>query len=251
MSLNKLLTKHFTAQAAVGAYVFVKMGTADHTVIPATDANDAIIGVTADLGADAGDGVDVILAGLGEVVLGGTVTRGDLATAGAAGVGLTATLADDEAIRTAGIFMESGVIGDIVPVLLAPAAAVGALHAQTGGVFAASFTIGAEAAHVRRVSIQLKDDAGADLAVRGSILAYLATDATGDTITAAAPSGGVAIGVDGIAIPLVAGKAFQLVSEADGDIDIDITEATAKTFYLVLVLPNGALAVSDAITFAG
>lgn len=251
MSLNSLLTKNYTASTAVLAHRFVKFGGADKTVAHAVAANDGIVGVTADLGADAGDRVDVHHFGLGEIELGGAVTRGDFLTADALGRGVTAELAADEIIRSGALVLESGVEGDIVPCLLAPAAAVGALHAQTGGVFEASFTIGNEAAHVRRVSIQLKDDAGADLAQRGSVLAYLAGDAAGDTIAAAAPSGGVAIGVDGLAIPLVAGKVLQLVSEADGDIDLDITEATAKSFYLVLVLPNGSLVVSNAIAFAG
>ncbi|MBI3947119.1 MAG: phage major capsid protein [Armatimonadetes bacterium] len=48
---------------------------------------------------------------------------------------------------------------------------------------------------------------------------------------------------------LGAAKAFELVSEADGDVDINITESGAKSFYLVLVLPNGKLAPSGAITF--
>ena len=59
-------------------------------------------------------------------------------------------------------------------------------------------------------------------------------------------------------IPILTGSAgselaasiFLLVSEADGDIDINITESGTDTFYLVLVMPNGKLIVSDAITFA-
>lgn len=112
-----------------------------------------------------------------------------------------------------------------------------------------AITVGAQAEDVINVAIQLKDSAGADLAVRGSILAYLSDDANGDSIAASAPSGGVDIGTDGVAIPLVDGKAFQLVSEADGDIDLDIEESGAATFYLVLVMPDGRLVASEAITF--
>lgn len=113
-----------------------------------------------------------------------------------------------------------------------------------------TFTIGSEAGNAINVAVQLTDSAGADLAVRGSVFAYLTTDANGDAIAGTAPSGGVAIGTDGLLIPLVAGKAFQLVSEADGDIDITITEAGTATWRLVLVMPDGRLAVSGAITFA-
>jgi hypothetical protein len=116
---------------------------------------------------------------------------------------------------------------------------------------APSFVIGAEAGNVINVAVQLKDSAAVDLAVRGAVVAYLSDDANGDSVAAAAPDGGVAIGADGVAIPLVADKAFQLVSEADGNIDLDITHAAgAKTLYLVLVMPDGRLVASDAITFA-
>jgi hypothetical protein len=46
-------------------------------------------------------------------------------------------------------------------------------------------------------------------------------------------------------------KSFWLVSESDGDIDVAITHAAgAKTMYLILVMPNGRLVASSAITFA-
>jgi hypothetical protein len=115
---------------------------------------------------------------------------------------------------------------------------------------AASFVVGAENTNVINVAIQLKASDGDDLGVRGSVYAYLSDDQYGNSIVATAPSGGWAIGTDGLLIPIVAGKAGLLVSEADGDIDISITEAGAKTAYLVLVLPSGTLAVSGAITFA-
>jgi hypothetical protein len=41
-----------------------------------------------------------------------------------------------------------------------------------------------------------------------------------------------------------------MISEADGDVDINITDAGAFTAYLVVVLPNGTLAISAVITHA-
>ena len=113
----------------------------------------------------------------------------------------------------------------------------------------AEITVGAEDANAIPVTIQLKDGLGDDLAVRGAVHAYLSDDANGDSIAATAPSSGWAIGTDGLLIPLVANKAALLVSEEDGDIDLAITEAGAATWYLVLVMPDGRLIVSDAITF--
>ena len=45
-------------------------------------------------------------------------------------------------------------------------------------------------------------------------------------------------------------KSFHIVSESDGDIDINITESGVATWYMILVLPNGTLVPSAAITFA-
>lgn len=133
-------------------------------------------------------------------------------------------------------------------VAAAPAADIATVaNAVVGGVGEVSFVVGAS--DTGTVAIQLGDHNGDDLAVRGSVFAYLSDDANGDSVAATAPSGGVAIGTDGVLIPVVADKAFFLCSEADGDIDIVLTEAAADTWYLVVVLPNGTHRVSGAIAF--
>ena len=122
----------------------------------------------------------------------------------------------------------------------------------------AEITVGTEAADVINVAIQLLGGNGKAMTQRASIIAYISADANGDTISATEHSGAVAIGTDGLLIPVLTGAAaaekaktiFQLISEADGDIDINITEAGALTRYLVLVLPSGKLVVSAAITHA-
>ena len=113
----------------------------------------------------------------------------------------------------------------------------------------AVITIGVEAGDVINVAIQLKDARYEDLAVRASVFAYISDDAEGDDVAVTAPDT-VAIGTDGVAIPLVTGKAFQLVSEVDGDIDINITENGVDTWYLNIVMPDGSIVTSPAITFA-
>lgn len=119
-----------------------------------------------------------------------------------------------------------------------------------------TITVGEEAANVINVAIQLKDKAGNDLAVRAHLLAYLSDDANGDSVCATKPSTDWAIGTDGLLITMTGGEAAadtglvaHLISESDGDIDIDITNTTADTFYLILVMPDGTLVASDAITF--
>lgn len=115
---------------------------------------------------------------------------------------------------------------------------------------AASFTVGAEAANAIAVTVQLSDRKnGGDMSERINVAWYLSADANGDTI-AAAPSSGIAIGTDGLLIEWTANVAGMVTSEADGDIDVVLTEASTGTWYLVLVMPDGKLYVSGAITFA-
>lgn len=113
------------------------------------------------------------------------------------------------------------------------------------------FTIGAETGGTtKNVALQFKTANGDDVQERVTCLAYLSDDAHGDSVIATAHSSGAAIGTDGLAIPLVANKAFLLTSESDGDLDLNFVEAGAKTAYLVIVLPDGSLTVSGAITHA-
>ena len=114
----------------------------------------------------------------------------------------------------------------------------------------ATITVGTEGANSINVAVQLLDGAGNEIVTRAGIMAYLSDDANGDSVAGTAPDGNVAIGTDGVLIPVVADKAFYLVSESDGDIDLDIGEAGADTWYLILVMPLGELVASDAITFA-
>jgi hypothetical protein len=113
----------------------------------------------------------------------------------------------------------------------------------------ATFTIGTEAANVINVAVQLTDGTD-DIAAAANVRIYLSSVATGLDFEATGPDSW-AIGTDGSLLAdggdsVIAG---QVVSEADGDFDLDITKSGADTFYLVVVLPNGGIAVSGAITF--
>ena len=120
---------------------------------------------------------------------------------------------------------------------------------EIGGV---AFVIGAEGSNIINVGIQLNDSEGDALAVIGNVFAFLSDASTGIGISAAAPDGSVAIGTDGaIILEHVTDLAWDLQSEADGDIDLDINDVTGTpTWHLVVVLPSGLAVVSAAITFA-
>lgn len=111
----------FTAGAAILPRRFVKFS-ADRTVIQATAATDAIIGVSDSLGAAAaGDRVDIYQAGTQlEVVAGGNITRGAEITSDANGKAVAAAPAAGATCRTAGIAQASYVADDVAEYLAAP-----------------------------------------------------------------------------------------------------------------------------------
>jgi hypothetical protein len=113
-----------------------------------------------------------------------------------------------------------------------------------------SYTIGTEATNAITVNIQFLDAAGVAMATRASCRFFLSDDANGDSLAATAPDGGVAAGTDGFIEAITANKSFFGFSEADGDLDVVITETGADTWYLIAVMPNDSYVVSAAITFA-
>lgn len=121
-----------------------------------------------------------------------------------------------------------------------------------GAPASASFgTLTAEAAEARTQSIQLKDHRGEDLANRAVVQVFVSTDANGDTpgdgdatITLTAGTDGALISAD------ESGATF--VCEADGDLDVVLTDGAAatETVYLHVILPDGTISSSGAIAFA-
>lgn len=116
-----------------------------------------------------------------------------------------------------------------------------------------TITIGPETGgNTINVVVQLKAENKKNLSGtgnEGAVKFYLSDNADGSTLITTAPSGGIAIGTDGLLIPFVANKAGLLVSENNGRIDINVVEAGAKTLYLILIMPSGRLLKSGAITF--
>jgi hypothetical protein len=118
------------------------------------------------------------------------------------------------------------------------------------GVTQAVLTVGAEAANVITVAVQLKNENGDEIAVPTGVLLCLFADAAGAGLNAQNYTT-VAAGTDGWAVELVADKVLLAGSEADGDIDIAITLSSgAATCYLGVLLADGSWAISDAITHA-
>lgn len=101
------------------------------------------------------------------------------------------------------------------------------------------------------ITIQLVDGAGNDLNECRAVFAYLSKNSDGSTICAdTTDTTEFVIGTDGLFVETIEDIAGWLVSESDGDIDVTITVVDGKTAYLVLVMPDGRLVISDVMTWA-
>lgn len=117
---NAGLKKAFLAGAAITAHRLVKFGADDRTMISAAAAGDFIAGVCDEIGCASGERFDAVLTEIATVDYGGTIARGALLTSDSVGRAITATAAAGANIRTCGIAMVSGVLGDKGAVLLSP-----------------------------------------------------------------------------------------------------------------------------------
>jgi hypothetical protein len=106
------------AEATINDFRFVKGGTADGVVIQAAAATDNGVGAVR-YGGSAGQQVRVQVAGIAKIKVGaGGVTRWTRVTSDATGQAVAWATTN----RCFGIALESGAVGEIVPVLLvAPA----------------------------------------------------------------------------------------------------------------------------------
>jgi hypothetical protein len=110
-------------------------------------------------------------------------------------------------------------------------------------------TVGTESSNVVNVAVQFQDASGTDMAEACYATLYFSDDAAGQTLATTAVDT-VAVGTDGTIIKEVtAGKVYEVVSEADGDLDLNLTQDGADTLYLQLVGPDGTLKTSSVITW--
>lgn len=114
------LIKTYVAGAAIRARRFAVAGASDGTMIEATSPTTLILGVFEKLDGASGGRVDVVHAGITEILLGGTVTRGQPLTSDAAGAAVAAAPAAGVNNRIGAFALESGVAGDIIPALVQP-----------------------------------------------------------------------------------------------------------------------------------
>lgn len=122
--MNDMLTKTFTAGAAINPCRFLKIGASDRLVIEAVDASAPIIGVSPLRPAIAsGDRIDVQIFGIAKVRIDGTPARGTLVTATTAGKG--AAIGAGTAVQyVGGVIINTAADEDLCDVILTPGGSV-------------------------------------------------------------------------------------------------------------------------------
>lgn len=115
----------------------------------------------------------------------------------------------------------------------------------------ATFTIGAKQTNTINVAVQLLDAQGNKPAAPVVGDFYLSDNSDGSTLTATATTSSLAVGTNGVLLDiLVAGKMGRILSKSDGTFDINVIQtASPTTYYFVMVMPDGSIVVSTAVTF--
>ena len=112
----------------------------------------------------------------------------------------------------------------------------------------ATITVGAEAANVRAITIQLLDAEGNDIDYVEEVELVMFLNAARTAYVVTGGSTGIAIGTDGALQTILAKKVFRATSESDGDIDLTWTDTGTEVAFLGVRLPTGRIVMSDALT---
>jgi hypothetical protein len=107
----------------------------------------------------------------------------------------------------------------------------------------------AETANARTATITFQDVNGRPVNERVHAEFYLTTNLT-TLAPGAAASSDFAAGANGAYLVTAAGRSGIVVSNASGVVDLVITDTAVRTVYLVMLRPDGGIAVSPAIAFA-
>jgi len=122
-------------------------------------------------------------------------------------------------------------------------------------------SISAEASNRRIVRIQTRDFQARNLAVRTSLYFYLANSSLGrlagcgvsptsGNITAVTTGRVMPFGTNTVATVARRWRGGLFITNTAGRVDIGIRTSRADTFYLVVAMPDGQLAISNSVAFA-
>jgi hypothetical protein len=118
------LIRAYEASADIAPYRFVTFSdaAASQKIAQGAAATDPLIGVSDKMGGSAGDMVDVIRSGLGQVTLGGTVQAGDPLTSDASGKAIKAVGGAGVVKRIMAWADQPGVANDVIDCHVSPSA---------------------------------------------------------------------------------------------------------------------------------
>ena len=116
-----LLIRSYPCSADVPANTIVKFSDSANStkIAPGAAATDALWGISDRMGCDNGGMADIVIGGLGELKLGGTVAAGDPITSDANGNGIKCVAAAGITKRVICFAEEPGVLGDVIKVKVA------------------------------------------------------------------------------------------------------------------------------------
>lgn len=121
-----------------------------------------------------------------------------------------------------------------------------------GGVVAATFTEAAGAATDEAlVTVTLVDAAGTAVAAKTTVEVWYSDTATGAGVQTTAASGTVELDSGTIMVTYTAKKHFLIETTAAGAFIISAIDTGNQAGYLAVKLPNGEVAVSDALVYEG
>ncbi len=103
------------------------------------------------------------------------------------------------------------------------------------------FTVSDNDTTTPNIAMQFVDIGGNDIDHPVGVMCYLSTDTAGQTLAVDNTDiTEIAIGTDGtILAEPVTDVVALCVSEADGDLDLEITVANGKSVYFNVIMPNG------------
>lgn len=146
------------------------------------------------------------------------------------------------------------VVGDYVDDNKASISAV--LAAQVGQAVDAALSVSTEISDKITVTVNLKDENGDAITAITKVDVFLFEDALGVAITAATyTTVGLYTSAGGVLVEVVASKAYQVIPNiVDGGgsfgFELTLNDPAADTSYLGVLLPNGKMVISGAITHA-
>ena len=112
--------RSFSAAAAVAGYRIVAASGTAGAVAAGAAATDKCFGVSERVGGEAGQMLDVTVAGLTEVEAGGDLDFNDPVTADAQGRAVKAVAVEGVTVSVVGFVRAEGAVGDILPIHVAP-----------------------------------------------------------------------------------------------------------------------------------